>query len=112
MTNDMDTVQEFQRRRRETWKAVKPFIALMGGGIAGFILMIVANDFHLPPDKKFLVLLFLFALIGISFLFIVLIIRAKYVCPRCNKIPVYEYSGQGGVDLNPDVCPYCGTRLK
>jgi len=108
----MDTAKEFQRRRRETRKAVTPFIVLLAVGIAGFILMIVTNNFNLSPDKTFLVLLFLFVLVGISILFIVLIIRAKYLCPQCNNIPMYIYSGEGGVDLNPDICPYCGARLK
>jgi hypothetical protein len=108
MMNDTDTAKAFQKRRRETFRMAIP-LALATAVCFAVILMIGISGFEVPaliiPGLAVLTFFFLSSLI--------LIVSAKYRCPKCNKIPWTDcFTEQGGVDLNPEVCSNCHSRLK
>lgn len=112
MTNDSDCAQEFQRRRREVWKTAKLWIFV---AVLGFVAipLVGITGFSIPPLEPFMMLLVPVIAIIFSLGRVVLIVSAKYRCPRCNKIPWTDsFSEQGGLDLDPDFCSSCKARLK
>lgn len=101
--NDQEIVKEFQRNRRETFRIVA--ILLIAACLCLTSLILFNLDF-----------LMILILILITFLFMasaIIVISTKYRCPICKKIPWTDsFTEQGGVDLNPDVCPNCKAQLK
>jgi hypothetical protein len=103
----VDTVAEFQRRRRLATKRGGPFLVLT-------VLCVVAEVllFNLNIDSPTLKLnlFFIFLIGGFASWGVHLYFEAKYGrCPNCEHIPM---SRLGRVDIDPVVCPRCGARLR
>jgi len=102
-----DTVLEFQTRRSETWRIIRPWIFVTAGG---FVLFAVGFNF---PDRlgELTTLILIFGSFLVLLLSIgrsALTVNKLYRCPACNSVP----KNRGAVLLDPDDCPNCGARLK
>jgi hypothetical protein len=118
MPLDQDTVKEFQENRAETWAASKPWLFLMAIGVIGGLFVGDLNG--QSPTERWVLGLIFFVLFGASIMRLTFIVRARYRCPACGKVPMSGWAlfGPGsfgyerGVDLNPRQCHNCGTKLK
>lgn len=103
----LDTVKEFQRRRRLATKLGGPFLASTFVCAAAVILLINI-DVGSPVLRATLFLILCFATV-ISWMFH-LYFETKYArCPNCESLPV---DSRGQLDFDPVVCPKCGARLR
>jgi hypothetical protein len=102
-----DSVAEFQTRRRQTWRIIRPWVPVTA---AGFVLF--AIGFHaVNPFGDLTSLIMIFGSFPVLFLSIgriALTVSKLYRCPACGSVP----RNRGGVLLDPDDCPNCGVRLK
>jgi hypothetical protein len=131
------TAVEFQRRRSQTWRAVRLWILLGGAGIIGFCVPFWVNPAAKCVHQAFgsskctlstddmplwqLNLSFGSLIVaGASVIAATLAVRRYYRCPRCETIPLGSWTTLGpanfgmqwGVALNPSVCPKCGAILR
>jgi hypothetical protein len=104
-----DSISEFQSRRRETWRIVRPWVLVTA---AGFVVIFVVFEFPNLFDELWRLnlifgsfLVFLASIARIS-----LTVNKLYRCPACSTVPMGR--GHDGVLLDPDACPKCGARLK
>ena len=118
MPATIDTVREFQVRRKQTWAAAKPWLLLL---IASIVVGLFVGDVsEKSSEKEWAIFLGMFAAFFASILRLVFIFRAQYRCPACGEIPLSSWVSLGpqtfgverGVDLNPSVCSHCGAKLK
>ena len=102
-----DTVLEFQTRRSETWRIIRPWIFVAAGG---FVLFAVGFNFpNRLGELTTLILIFgSFLVLLLSIGRSALTVSKLYRCPACNSVP----RNRGGVLLDPDDCPNCDARLK
>lgn len=118
MSVSFDSVKEFQRRRKETWAAAKPWAFLLVGSAIGGLFITMAHG--KPLTDHWLFSLILFAGFAVSILRLTFIVKASYRCPVCGEVPMQGVSLLGppsfgheeGVDLNPTKCLHCGAQLK
>ncbi len=67
-------------------------------------------------------ILFILSLVLVlaSIIKVTMIVRSSYRCPTCKRLPLSGWGTLGpnsfgyekGIDLDPTLCPYCGTKLK
>jgi hypothetical protein len=101
-----DSVSEFQSRRLETWRIIRPWIFVTAA--AFFVFAVVVEFYDRFPELWRLNLIFGgFLVAAVSIIRINLTINKLYRCPACNSVPM----GRKGVFVNPDTCPQCWTRL-
>jgi uncharacterized membrane protein HdeD (DUF308 family) len=131
------TVAAFQRRRHDTWKAIRVWLLLLALGTVGFFVPFWldrsavhtiqpgsgAVRWSLSADDitqgQFTVLLASLIVCGVAIIAIVMGLRRHYRCPGCNAIPMGAWNilGPGsvgrrsGVAVFPSVCPNCGAHL-
>lgn len=103
----LDTVKEFQRRRRLATKLGGPFLASTFVCAAAIVLLINI-DAGSPILRATLFLILGFAAV-ISWV-LHLYFETKYArCPNCESLPI---NSRGDIDFDPVVCPKCGARLR
>ena len=103
----LDTVVEFQRRRRLATKLGGPFLASTFVCAAAIVLLINI-DAGSPILRATLFLVLCFAAV-ISWM-LHLYFETKYArCPNCDSLPM---DSRGHLDFDPVVCPKCGARLR
>jgi hypothetical protein len=102
-----DSVSEFQLRRRETWRIIRPWVFVTP---TAFVAFAVVFEFpNLFDELGRLILIYgSFLVTGVSIGRIALTVSKLYRCPACDSVP----RGRDGVLLDPDECPKCGARLK
>lgn len=118
MPSELEIIEEFKKRRADTWAASKYWLLL---AIIGFVGgMFVGNlDQNSSPERWRWGILFL-AFIFVAVLRLTFIVRSKYRCPSCGNIPMQRSTQLGpgsfgieeGVALSPTRCSNCGVRLK
>jgi hypothetical protein len=132
------TVAAFQRRRRETWRAVRWWWLVLAVGIVGFEVPFYLERAHVhsaqrgplsvrqtlstqdETEGEFTVSLVSLVVIFIGGGGIIFGVRRHYRCPRCEEIPMgswtnlgpTSYGRQSGVELFPSVCRSCRARLR
>jgi hypothetical protein len=132
------TVAAFQRRRRETWRAVRWWWLVLAVGIVGFELPFYWERAHVHTVQRGPMAVrqtlstqdesegeFTLGLVSLVVIFIgggaiIFGIRRHYRCPRCEEIPMGSWTNlgpttfgpQSGVELFPSVCRSCGARLR
>ena len=103
----LDTVAEFQRRRKVAAKRAGPFLAATVLCVVGLIVLFNVNLFS--PERRVM----LFVLLGFGAFVswgLHLYFETKYArCPNCEKLPM---NATGALDFNPANCPKCGARLR
>lgn len=102
-----DTVLEFQTRRRETWRIIRPWVLVAA---ATFIAVALLFTFDSLFDELWKLNVFFggFLVLLASIARISLTVSRLYRCPACASVP----RNRGGVLLDPDDCPDCGARLQ
>ncbi len=103
----LDTVAEYQRRRKLQTKYGRPFLAATIFCGLGLLALFYFNIFSpiLRGQLFFLLGIGLFASWAI-FLFV----QTKYGrCPNCERLPL---DSRGGLSFNPEFCTKCGARLR
>ena len=94
----VDTVEEFQRRRRRATRLATPWILLATVGLLLASQLAQGKDWYELAMIGFFACGMIGGLIGVSI----------YRCPSCNTVPYDE----DGVPLNPARCNKCGASLK
>lgn len=118
MSLSLDSVKEFQKRRKEAWAAARPWLILLLGSAIGGLFITKADGE--PLNDHLLLSILVFAGFAVSILRLTYVVKAKYCCPVCGKVPMQGASLLGpsslgheeGVDLNPTKCSHCGAQLK
>ncbi|MBZ0068439.1 MAG: DUF2818 family protein [Thiobacillus sp.] len=118
MHSAIDNVQEFQRRRKQTWAAAKPWLLLLAVSVG--VGLAVGNVTNQSSQKEWAFFLLAFILFFASVVRLVFIVRALYRCPACGEVPMsgwanigpHSFGAERGVDLNPVQCSRCGAKLK
>lgn len=119
MLTDAQLLSEWKRRRSTTWRAIR--VALLVLFISGCAFWYLARTPTPEMNGTQLVLLFaIFVALGIAMLVVIFRVNRLYRCPRCNTVPMGEWSEFGpgsighetGVALNPRKCSRCGAVLK
>jgi hypothetical protein len=119
MTAQLSTIDEFQRRRKGTWRAIRWWLLTT---IVSVLLM-VAMSIRWDGTSETLYLRVgssLFILVVICGAAVTLQIRRLYRCPRCGSIPIKTaYGGRDefgnevrDVQWNPSSCPTCRAPLR
>jgi predicted MFS family arabinose efflux permease len=98
MKMDLDTVAEFQRRRRRAGVLMTPWILLAALGLALTKWLGQDRDWAEMALIAFTVCGVIGGLIGV----------AIFRCPRCEALPFDD----DGVTLDPARCRKCGANLK
>jgi peptidoglycan/LPS O-acetylase OafA/YrhL len=101
----MNTVAEFQARRRKVLRTAGPWILI---GLVGALLAIFfGEDASAPLSQRAPVLI---AAAGFCACILVgaRIVHRHYRCPACGRVPGARY----GILLGLSKCPSCGARLK
>jgi hypothetical protein len=114
-----DVIAEFQRRRIQTWKAVRWWLLLAVIAGVAFALSPQGSTLELTQGQ-FTFLLICFVVIAVSIIVAIRAVYAYYRCPICNIVPMRQMGAGGGggfsyrtgVDLNPSICPKCGAQLR
>jgi hypothetical protein len=95
----MDTVSDFQQRRREVGRKAGPWL----------VLGIVASGWAFFQGVEDSWRLAMLAAIGIASVGVgAFIVHRKYRCPNCGEVP----GTKDGILINPTACPSCGIALK
>ena len=92
-----DTPTEFQRRRRHAGRVAMPFVVIGVGGSATAAYFAADKAAGQILVVAFITVAIIGAIIGLRI----------YRCPNCDEVP-----SEGGILLNPEVCPSCGAALK
>jgi hypothetical protein len=115
---EVDVSAEFQSRRTETWRHVKPWLfATLLAAIPWLFEKSIEENASVAGLTILLgsLLVWLFAILKISHA-----MNEHYRCPNCNRVPMSGklFFGTGGVDfeegvdLTPRICRGCGARLR
>jgi Na+/melibiose symporter-like transporter len=119
MLTDAQVLTEWKRRRSTTWRAVRLALAVIF--ISGFAFWYMART---PAPEmngvQLLVTFLVFCVLGIAMLVVIFRVNRLYRCPRCNTVPMGEWTSLGpdsvgyesGVALNPQRCSKCGAVLR
>lgn len=99
--SDEEIAEEFQERRRDTFHRAKPWLVFLALGFGGFLVVYWGK-----LDAFFAMVAMVFAFIGVFGS--VYTVKNYYRCPSCEE-PVWD---NDGVQLDPEACPHCKTRLK
>jgi hypothetical protein len=102
------TIEEFQERRLECWRRIRPSLIAMVAGFA--ILFFYCGGVH-GTDDRFLVCAAAFAGVAIAIVHMTWTWKRFYRCPECEEPLKMPFSQGGDVPLNPRTCPNCGARL-
>ena len=106
----MDTIAEFQARRREAWRRIKYSVVIMLTGFA--ILFIFCVGAHSEATPRFWICGVAFAAVAIAIGHMAFTWKRMYRCPAC-EMPIMNRLSEGGdVPLNPRECPNCGAKLR
>ena len=103
----LDTVAEFQRRRKLATKYGMPFLIV--AILCVISLVVLFNiEFSSPVLRVNLATVLIFS--GIVAWALHLYFDTKYNrCPNCERVPILR---TGSVDVDPAYCPNCGARLR
>lgn len=104
----LDTVAEFQRRRRLATRLGAPF--LVSTYVSVIALIVLSQiDMESSPILKINLMVFFF-LVGFASWGLHLYFDSKYNrCPNCEHVPI---DSRGKVIVDPVRCPRCGARLR
>jgi hypothetical protein len=133
----LDTATAFQKRRGQTWRAVRIWILLGVSATIGFFVPFWANSatkcvpnwlgasrcrlsFDDMPLWQINLCFASLILAGASVIAITLATKRYYRCPKCETVPLGSWASLGpgiigmqwGVALNPSICPKCGVKLR
>lgn len=102
-----EIVSEFQRRRQETWRIIRPWVV-----VAVTVLIAIAGLF--ATDSLFDELWKLIVLYGGFMVLLVAVARSALVVSKLYRSPACDASprNRGQVLLDPDACPAYGVRLR
>lgn len=134
---ESETVAEFQKRRKRTWRATRLWVLLAIVGWVGFSMPFWINpaakcshagfassSCTLSPDDtplwQFILLMVSFIGVSASIIAITMATRRYYRCPKCETVPTSSWTSLGptnigmqwGIPFNPSVCGKCGARLR
>ena len=105
----MDTIAEFQARRTEVWRRVRPSIIAM---LVSFGVLFVFCDSVLPePTRRFWLCFLAMLVVAGAIVHITVVWKRLYRCPACETPIMNPMSRGGDVPLNPRSCPNCGAQL-
>ena len=119
MLTDAQVLTEWKRRRTTTWRAIR--VALLVLFICGcafwYLTQTPAPEMN---GTQFLLSFLIFCALGTAMLVVIFRVNRLYRCPRCNTVPMGEWSTLGpgsigyesGVALNPQRCSKCGAVLR
>jgi hypothetical protein len=119
MFTDAQVIAEWDRRRSATWRAIRWALAVLV--ISSIAFWYLAKTPASEMDGTQLITTFaIFLVLGIAMLLVIFRTNKLYRCPRCNSVPMGEWSSLGpgsigyesGVALNPTSCSKCGARLR
>jgi hypothetical protein len=101
----MDTVSDFQQRRRLALRKAGPWLAvgIIGCGASFFWGAEESAPWRERAPSLMLAFAF-FAVAGVG----AHIGQKIYRCPNCDATP----NGRFGLLFDPEVCPACGVRLR
>jgi len=127
------TVSAFRKRRHDTWRAIRIWVIVFLVGVIGFTIPFWLNREHVQKKAdgtyalsfgdetigQFTLGLMSFVATGTAMVAIILAVRRHYRCPKCNEVPMGNWTALGpgsigfdeGVAINPSVCPSCGAQL-
>ena len=119
MLTDAQVLSEWNRRRSTTWRAIR--VALLVLFISGCAFWYLART--PAPEMNGTQLVLSFAVLvasGIAMVVVVFRVNRLYRCPRCNTVPMGEWSELGpgsigyesGVAVNPRTSSKCGAVLR
>ena len=101
----MNTVAEFQSRRRKVWRMAGPWILI--GAVGASLAILYGEDSSAPLSQRAPMLV----VAGVCFACIIFgasIEIRYYRCPACGNVPGTRY----GILFGISRCPSCGARLK
>ena len=119
MLTDAQVLSEWKRRRSTTWRAIR--IALLVCLVAGCAFWYLAQTPMPEMSGAQLIVSFgIFGALVIAMLVAIFRVMRLYRCPRCNTVPMGEWSDLGpgsighesDVALNPHKCAKCGSVLR
>ena len=102
---EMNTIAEFEARRRLVWRKAGPWILF--GAVGASLAIVFGEESTAPLLQRAPTLLaagafFACIIVGAS------ILNRHYRCPACDKVPGTRH----GILFGPSKCPSCGARLK
>jgi len=101
----MNTIAEFQARRRKVWRMAGPWILI--GTVGSSLAIFYGEDPSASLSQRAPTLL----LAGAFFACIIVgatIVNRLYRCPACGSVP----RTRDGILFGPSECSSCGARLK
>ena len=119
MAAPVSSADEFQRRRKATWRAIRWWFLVAVVSVLSMGVMSIRYD-RAFETGYLRAAISLFLLVLICGVVIALQIRRLYRCPRCSSIPirtVYGWRDDFGkeardVEWNPSSCPTCHAPLR
>lgn len=95
-----DTVLDFQARRRETWRIVRPWVVVTVTAFLAMAALFTSNSLF-DELWKLIILYGGFLVLLVSIGRISLTVSKLYRCPACGSVP----RSRGSVLLDPGDCP-------
>lgn len=103
----LDTVAEFQRRRKLATKRASPFLASTALCMIGIVVLYNVDLFS--SEHRVTLYFLLGAGVFVSWM-LHLYFETKHArCPNCESLPL---DARGSLDFDPENCPKCGARLR
>jgi len=103
----IDTAAEFQKRRRETWRQIRPWVGIAAAVFTTFVFVVYFGS-KLSELSNLNLVFGGMAVAVVAAVRINMVIRRTYRCPECDGVVM----DSDGVPVDPAVCPKCGVRLK
>lgn len=111
-----DWSDEFQERRRETWLAVRWWVAAECVVLLWWSVLTIAGR---QPDPSSIWWWVTFVVFGAGIARVTYVVHTIYRCPSCGEMPMdgNGFAGTEGIGysegllLNPKLCRKCGVRL-
>jgi hypothetical protein len=119
MAAPVSIADEFQRRRKATWHAIRWWLLIAVVSVLSMVAMSMRYD-GMFQTEYLRVASSLFLLVMVCGAAVALQIRRLYRCPRCSSIPIrtiYGWRDEFGkevrdVEWNPSSCPTCHALLR
>jgi len=119
MLTDAQVIVQWRRRRSDAWRAIRIALAALfiSGAAFWYLARTPASDMN---GAQLLICVLLLFVLGIATLLVIFRTNRLYRCPRCNTVPMGNWSTLGpssfgfesGVALNPKRCSKCGALLR